>query len=133
MAETAMSKQSSITPVTIFLKKQNHGVYSLPSAAHPTASVTKSTMPLLLLLRRRVQRRPCSEQTALVDDHRLLRLICAALDLDALYLVHHVHPLGHAPKGHVAVVRPACVVLDGDEESVNKRTHRDTTQTKNLS
>lgn len=58
----------------------------------------------------------CSKQAALVDDHGFLGFVCAALDLEALYLVHHVHPVGHAPERHVAVVRPPRVVLDGDEE-----------------
>ena len=57
-----------------------------------------------------------SQQAAVVDDHGALRAICAAFHLDALYLVHHVHPLRNSPERHVAVVCPPRIVLDGDEE-----------------
>lgn len=57
-----------------------------------------------------------SQQAAGVDENGALRAICAAVDLDALNRVHHLHPLRNPPERHVAVVCPPRVVLDGDEE-----------------
>lgn len=57
-----------------------------------------------------------SQHAAGVDNHGALGAICAALDLDALNRVHHIHPLRHSPERHVSVVCPPGVVLNGDEK-----------------
>lgn len=57
------------------------------------------------------------QHAALLDDDLFLGLVAAALDLNELYRVHHVHTLGHSPESHVSVVRPPRVVLDVDEKS----------------